>query len=83
MQSEEDTTEHVLECNLGDTKLNLNDKKRKAWGEMVKIYRKNRSIDNIQEEQIKKTEDNRRRKKLREDRIGEEENTRKRNRRAK
>ena len=50
---------------------------------MVKIYRKNRSIDNIQEEQIKKTEDNRRRKELREDRIGEEENTRKRSTRAK
>ena len=47
-QSEEDTTEHVLECN------NLNDQRGKEWGEIVKIYRKNmenRSTDNIGEKQ--------------------------------
>ena len=38
--SEEDNTEHVLDCNLGDTKVNLNDKKGKEWREMAKIYRK-------------------------------------------
>ena len=42
VQSEEDTTERVLKCNLGHTKFNLNDKKVEPWGEMVKIYRKNK-----------------------------------------
>ena len=49
-QSEEDTTEHVLECNKGDKKFNLNANRGKGWGEIVEIYRKNkkdRSIDNI------------------------------------
>ena len=49
-----DTREHVLECNTGDKKFNLNDERGKQWGDIVEIYRKNkknRSIDNIQEEQ--------------------------------
>ena len=53
-KSEVDTTEHVLECNTGDKKFNLNDERGKQWGDIVEIYRKNkknRSIDNIQEEQ--------------------------------
>ena len=48
-QSEEDTTEHVLECNKEDKKFNLNDERGKEWGEMVEIYRRNkenRSVDN-------------------------------------
>ena len=52
-QSEVDTAEHVLECNIGDKKFNQNDDKGKEWGEIVEIYRKNkksRSIDNIQKE---------------------------------
>ena len=76
-QSEEDATEHVLECKKGENKFNLNDEKGKEWGEKAEIYRqnkKNRSIDNIQEEQTmleeqKKREDSRRRQKLREDRM--------------
>ena len=53
-QSEDDTTEHVLECNKGDKKLNLNDERGKEQKEIKEIYRKNnksRSVDNIQEEQ--------------------------------
>ena len=53
-QSEEDTTEHALECNKGDKKFNFNDETVKEWAEIVEIYRrnnKNRSIDNIGEEQ--------------------------------
>ena len=53
-QSEVDTKEHILECNEGDKKLNLNNERSKEWGEIVGIYRKNkknRSIDNMQEEQ--------------------------------
>ena len=53
-QSEDDTTEHVLECNKADKKFNLNNEKGIKWGEIVKIYRKNkenRSIDNLREEQ--------------------------------
>ena len=73
-QSKEDTTKHVLECNKGDKKLNSNDKRGKECGEIVEICRKNkknRSIDNTQEEQNmleeqKKREDSRRRQKLRE-----------------
>ena len=44
VQSEEDTSEHVLECNAGDKKFNLNEKKGKEWGEVDKrgIYRKNK-----------------------------------------
>ena len=52
-QSEEDTTEHVLEYNIGQKKFNLNHERRKEWKEIVEIYRKNkknRSIDNIKEE---------------------------------
>ena len=30
-QSEEDTTEHVLECNKGDEKCNLDDERGKEW----------------------------------------------------
>ena len=75
-QSEEDTTEHVLKFNKGDKKFNLNDERGKEWSEIVEIYKKNkknRPIDNIQEEQNvleeqKKREDSRRRQKLREDR---------------
>ena len=40
-QSEEDTTEHVLECNKGDKKFNMNDERGKEWGEIIEIYRKN------------------------------------------
>ena len=40
--SEEDTTEHVLEFNVGDKKFNLKDKKWKEWREMAKISRKNK-----------------------------------------
>ena len=77
-QSEEDTTEHVLECNNGDKKFNLNDERGKECGEIVEIYRKNkknRSIDKIQKEQNileeqKKREDSRRLK-LIEDRMTE------------
>ena len=36
-QSEEDTTEHVLEFNKGDKKFNLNDERGKEWGEIVKF----------------------------------------------
>ena len=76
-QSEEDTTEHILKCNKGQKKLNLNDERRKEFVEIIKIYRKNkknRSIDNIQEEQNmleeqKKREDSRRRQKLRDNRM--------------
>ena len=53
-QSEEYTSEHVLECNKGDKKFNLNDERGKEWEEIVEIYRKNkkkRSIDNRGEEQ--------------------------------
>ena len=53
-QSELATTEHVLKCNKGNKKFNLNDERGKELGEIVKIYRKNkknRSIDNIGEEQ--------------------------------
>ena len=53
-QSERDTTEYVLERNKGDKEFNLNDERRKEWGGIVEIYRKNkenRSIDNIREEQ--------------------------------
>ena len=32
-QSEEDITEHVLECNKGDKKFNLNDETGKEWGD--------------------------------------------------
>ena len=75
-QSEEDTTEHALECNKGDKKFNFNDETGKEWAEIVEIYRrnnKNRSIDNIGEEQNlleeqKNREDSGRRKKLREGR---------------
>ena len=52
-QSEENITEHVLECNKGDNKFNLNDERGKERREIVEIYRKNkknRSTDNIQEE---------------------------------
>ena len=73
-QSERDTTEYVLERNKGDKEFNLNDERRKEWGGIVEIYRKNkenRSIDNIREEQNileqKKREENKRQK-LREDR---------------
>ena len=74
-QSEENITEHVLECNKGDKKFNFNDERGKERGEIVEIYRKNkknRSTDNIQEERNilekqKKREDSRRRQKLRED----------------
>ena len=51
---EEDTIEYVLGCSKGDKKFNLNDKRVKEWGEIVESYiknKKNRSIDNIQEEQ--------------------------------
>ena len=50
-QSEVHTTKHVLECNKGDKKFNLNDERGEEWGEIVEIYRKNkknRSIDKIQ-----------------------------------
>ena len=75
-QSEEDTTEHVLEFNKGDKKFKLNEERGKEWGEIVEIYRKNkksRSIDNIGEErhileEQKKREDSRRRQMLRGDR---------------
>ena len=53
-QSEKNTTECVLECNKGDKKFSLNDKRGEEMGEIVEIYRKNkenRSIDNIGEEQ--------------------------------
>ena len=53
-QSEEDTTEHALECNKEYKNFNLNDEKGKELGEIVEIYRKNkkkRLIDNKQEEQ--------------------------------
>ena len=54
-QSEEDTTEHILGYNKGDKKFNLNDERKKEWGKIVEVYRKNkknRSIDNnIGEEQ--------------------------------
>ena len=30
-QSEDDTTKHVLECNKGDKKFNLNDEREKEW----------------------------------------------------
>ena len=71
-----DTTEHALEYNKGDQKFDFNDERGKEWGEIVKIYRKNnknRSIDNIGEEQNlleeqKNREDSGRRKKLREGR---------------
>ena len=52
-QSEEDTTEHVLEFNKGDKKFKLNEERGKEWGEIVEIYRndkKSRSIDNIGEQ---------------------------------
>ena len=75
-QSEEDTTEHVLEFNKGDKKFKLNEERGKEWGEIVEIYGKNkksRSIDNIGEErhileEQKKREDSRRRQMLRGDR---------------
>ena len=86
-QSEEDTTEHVLECN------NLNDQRGKEWGEIVKIYRKNMensSTDNIGEkqntvEEQKEKEDSRKKAKGRQKKtdIREKENTRKRSRRTK
>ena len=38
-QSEDDTTKHVLECNKGDKKFNLNDEREKEWAEIVEIYR--------------------------------------------
>ena len=63
-----------MERNKGDKEFNLNDERRKEWGGIVEIYRKNkenRSIDNIREEQnileLKKREENKRQK-LREDR---------------
>ena len=34
-QSGKDTTEHVLECNIGDKKFNLNDERGKERGEIV------------------------------------------------
>ena len=46
--------QNVLECKKEDKKFNLNDEKGKEWGQIVEIYRqnkKNRSIDNIVEEQ--------------------------------
>ena len=75
-QSEEDTTQQVLECNKGDQKLTLNDERGKEWGEILGIYRKNkknRPTDNIGEEQSvlekqKRKEDSRRSQKLREER---------------
>ena len=86
-QSEEDTTENVLECN------NLNDQRGKEWGEIVKIYRKNmenRSTDSIGEkqntvEEQKEKEDSRKKAKGRQKKtdIREKENTRKRSRRTK
>ena len=54
-QSEEDTTEHVLEYNKGDKKFNLNDERGKEWGEILEIYRNNNeniSIDNVEEREI-------------------------------
>ena len=36
-QSEEDTTEHVFEFNKGEKKFNLNDERRKEWGEIVRL----------------------------------------------
>ena len=92
--SEEDTIEHVQECNKGDKKLNLNDGRGKKCGKIVQIYGKNkkkRSIDNTGEkqnisEEQKKREDSRRRQKLREHRKRqtlEKKNTRKRNKRTK
>ena len=54
-QSEEDTTEHVLEYNKGDKKFNLNDERGKEWGEILEIYRNNNeniSIDNVEDREI-------------------------------
>ena len=52
-QSEEDTTEHVLKCNKGYKKFDLNDEGGREWGGGEQIYRKkkeNRSINNIEED---------------------------------
>lgn len=38
-QSEENTAEHILECNRGDQKCNLKDKRVKESGERVEIYK--------------------------------------------
>ena len=54
-QSEEDTTEQVLEYNKGDKKFNLNDERGKEWGEILEIYRSNNeniSIDNVEDREI-------------------------------
>ena len=88
-QSEEDITEHVLECNKGDKKFNLNDETGKEWGDSRnlqkyqqitqdknKIYQKDRR----KEKTVKNTKAKRRYKKTE---ITEEENTRKRCRRSK
>ena len=56
-QSEDATTEHFLECNKGDKKFNLNDKRGKEWGKIVEIYgnnKKNRLINSIGEDQNRK-----------------------------
>ena len=75
-QSEEDTTEHVLKCNKGYKKFDLNDEGGKEWGggggEIYRKKKENRSINNIEAEQNilgeqKKREDSRRRQNLRED----------------
>ena len=54
VQSEENTTKHLLEYNRRDMKFNLNYERGKEWVKITEIYRKKkekRSADNTPEEQ--------------------------------
>ena len=52
-KSEEDTTEHVLQCNGNGKEFNLKDERGKKWTEIVDIHRKQKT--EINEAIIKST----------------------------
>ena len=44
MQSKEDTTEHVLECQTAETVYKIKDNTPNQWAEVVKLYRQNKEL---------------------------------------